>query len=70
MAGPNPFHKAVTPSAAMSFRAQSRIPVYVPCGADWSRDLMVCWLESVWLACFSVYVKVIVSQQFPGSLEG
>jgi hypothetical protein len=30
MAGPNPFHSAVTPSAAMSFRAQSRKPEYVP----------------------------------------
>jgi len=30
MAGPNPFQSAVTPSAAINFRAQSRKPEYVP----------------------------------------
>ena len=42
MAGPNPFQSAVTPSAAMSFLAQSMKPEYVPDGADWRRDLIVC----------------------------
>jgi len=41
MAGPNPFQSAVTPSAAINFRAQSRKPEYVPWGADCSRDLIV-----------------------------
>ena len=41
IAGPKPFHNAVTPSAAMSFRVQSMKPEYVPCGADCSRDLIV-----------------------------
>jgi len=30
IAGPNPFQRAVTPSAAINFRAQSRKPEYVP----------------------------------------
>jgi len=30
IAGPNPFQSAVTPSAAINFRAQSRKPEYVP----------------------------------------
>jgi hypothetical protein len=42
MAGANPFQSAVTPSAAMSLRAQSMKPEYVPCGALCSLDLMVC----------------------------
>lgn len=41
IAGPKPFQRAVTPSAAMSFRAQSTKPVYVPDGALCSRDLIV-----------------------------
>jgi hypothetical protein len=41
MAGPKPFQSAVTPSFAISLLAQSTKPLYVPCGADWSRDLMV-----------------------------
>lgn len=41
IAGPKPFHNAVTPSAAMSFLAQSRKPEYVPCGALCSLDLIV-----------------------------
>ena len=42
IAGPNPFQSAATPSAAMSLRAQSMKPEYVPCGALCSLDLMVC----------------------------
>lgn len=38
MAGPNPFHKAPTPSAAIVFRAQSMNPAYVPSGALCSLD--------------------------------
>jgi hypothetical protein len=30
IAGPKPFQSAVTPSAAINFRAQSRKPEYVP----------------------------------------
>jgi hypothetical protein len=41
MAGPKPFQSAVTPSFAISLLAQSMKPLYVPCGADWSRDLIV-----------------------------
>lgn len=42
IAGPNPFHSAVTPSAAINLRPQSKKPEYVPDGADWRRDLIVC----------------------------
>lgn len=42
IAGPNPFHRAPAPSAAMVFLKQSMIPEYVPVGADCSRDLMTC----------------------------
>jgi hypothetical protein len=38
MAGPNPFHSALTPSTAIVFRAQSTIPEYVPVGADCNLD--------------------------------
>jgi len=38
MAGPNPFHRAFTPSTAIVFRAQSKIPAYVPVGADCNLD--------------------------------
>lgn len=34
IAGPNPFQRAATPSAAIVLRAQSRNPEYVPDGAD------------------------------------
>jgi hypothetical protein len=50
MAGPNPFHKAPTPSAAMVFRAQSRKPEYIPVGADCSLDLMT-WIAECLLEC-------------------
>ena len=39
MAGPKPFQRARTPSAAIVLRAQSRSPLYVPVGADWILDL-------------------------------
>jgi hypothetical protein len=42
IAGPKPFHKAPTPSCAIVLRAQSMNPLYIPWGADWSRDLMTC----------------------------
>lgn len=47
MAGAKPFHSAVTPSCAMSLRVQSIKPEYVPCGADWRRDLIV-YLGQSW----------------------
>lgn len=46
MAGPNPFHSAVTPSAAINFLAQSKNPEYVPDGADCNLDLIVCKTRS------------------------
>lgn len=42
IAGPKPFHKALTPSCAIVLRTQSMNPEYVPWGADWSRDLITC----------------------------
>ena len=38
IAGPKPFHNAATPSCAIVLRAQSKIPLYVPVGADCIRD--------------------------------
>jgi hypothetical protein len=42
IAGPKPFHNALTPSWAIVFRVQSTNPLYVPEGADCKRDLITC----------------------------
>lgn len=55
MAGPKPFHSAVTPSAAISLRAQSTKPVYVPEGADCNLDLIV-WASLVSISVCPIHV--------------
>lgn len=40
MAGPKPFHSALTPSWAIVLRTQSSMPEYVPVGADWILDFI------------------------------
>lgn len=57
MAGPNPFHNAVTPSTAIVFRAQSRNPEYVPVGADCIRDLSTYQRMSAILCCQELCFK-------------
>src|ERR1700722_19248904 len=47
IAGPNPFHSAPKPSAAIVFRKQSTKPVYVPVGADCNLDLRTCKCQRV-----------------------
>jgi hypothetical protein len=47
MAAENPFQSAPTPSALIVFRTQSANPLYVPFGADCSRDLMTCGSEGL-----------------------
>jgi hypothetical protein len=42
IAGPKPLNRALVPSCATVFLAQSKKPEYVRCGADCMRDFITC----------------------------